>query len=361
MDLQIKEFKYPEELDEQRRLFIQCFPENTGTPVETNEHYKWKFKSFPSANKAYEYVAKLDNEIIAYYAAIPYEYQVQEKLVKAAMVCDVMTGIKARGRGVFTKLGIYSTDQFKAEGLAFSTGYPIRPEVIPGHKKAGWELPFQIPMYGKFIKMDAFFKSRNKSFLAPFANILLSLNNSLIGLSVRNSKELTVEKYTSNQITEIPGLDDFFSEWKKENPIVLDKSVQFLKWRLGAPEKKYLLIVLRNKKDNKIIGYTILRKAEKNGVPCLGVLDFCMLDKYQKWSKTLVQQIDKIAKSEKAELILMMMMKLKAKKYNIKKCGFLKTPFPFSFIIKQFDDSINSSLLKEEQNWSLMWIDSDDL
>jgi len=361
VEISFGKFSYPNELNEQRQLFIECFPENRGTAVETIKHYDWKFKSFPSDINAYEYVAKADNEIIGYYAAIPYRYIINGNPVKAAMVCDVMTGIKARGNGVFTKLGIYSTDQFKAEGLAFSTGYPIRPEVIPGHKKAGWEFPFQIPMYGKFMKMNAFFKSKNKSYLTPYANFFLSIYNSFISLSFNNSKDLRVEKYTSTQINEITGLDDFFSDWKKEYRIVLDKSIQFLKWRLGAPEKRYILIILRNKKDNKIIGYSILRNVVKEGVPCLGILDFCMLDNHLSWSKTLLQQIEKIAKSEKAELILMMMMKLKAKKYNIRKCGFLKTPFPFSFIIKRFDDSINSSLLRDEQNWSLMWIDSDDL
>ena len=361
MEIQIEEFNYPEELVNQRKLFIECFPENAGTPVETVEHYKWKFKSFPSEKSSYEYVAKLDNEIVGYYAAIPYHYLIKDKPVKVAMVCDVMTGIKARGKGVFTKLGVYSTNQFKEEGLALSTGYPIRPEVIPGHKKAGWFFPFQIPMYGRFLKMNTFLKSRNKSFLIPIANICLNVYNSLLGLSFINTKHLKIEKYTSTQINEIEGLDDFFSEWKKENSIVLNKSTQFLKWRLGAPEKRYLFIILRNKKDKRIIGYTIFRNVEKENVPCLGILDFCFLDANSKHSKKLFKEIVETAKTENRELILMMMMKAKAKKYRISSSGFLMTPFPFSFIIKQFDNSLDTDLLTDENNWCLMWIDSDDL
>jgi hypothetical protein len=361
VEIQFGKFSYPEELNEQRRLFIECFPENSGTAVETIKHYEWKFKSFPSDINAYEYVAKTDDEIIGYYASIPYEYIINGKPVITAMVCDVMTGIKARGNGVFTKLGVYSTDQFKAEGLAFSTGYPIRPEVIPGHKKAGWEFPFQIPMYGKFLKMNSFLKTRNKTILIPAANLALSLYNKLLSFVTIRSKHLIFETYQSDQLNEITGLDEFYLQWKKENPVTLNKNIQFLKWRLGAPEKKYHLIVQRDISKKKIAGYAILRNVVKEGVPCMGVLDFCVLDNYLKWAKSLVLQIDKISKSEKAELILMMMTKSKAKKYNIKKCGFVKTPFPFSFIIKQFDDSIDSSLLRDEQNWSLMWIDSDDL
>ena len=107
MELQFSEFKYPEELDNQRELFIDCFPETIGTSLVTKEHYKWKFKSFPSGleAKSYEYTAYIGREMIGYYAAIPYEYVIQNKIVTSAMVCDVMTGIKARGKGVFTKIG----------------------------------------------------------------------------------------------------------------------------------------------------------------------------------------------------------------------------------------------------------------
>lgn len=364
-DIKLEKLKYPEDLAEQRKLFVECFPETEGSPVVSEEHYKWKFKSFPTKGKetSFEYVARLDDEIIGYYAAIPYEYIIQNKSYSVGMVCDVMTGVKARGKGVFTKLGIYSTDKFKEEGLAFSTGYPIRPEVIPGHKKAGWEFPFKIPMYGKFIKLDTFLQTRNKIFLKPVANFILYTYNGFMNLfsKEKDKTPLSAEHYTSLQVDDINGLDEFFSEWINENIIALHKNKQFLKWRLGAPEKLYHIIILRSKSDNKIIGYTIFREVKKEEVPCIGVLDFYILNQYKKCSHILIKEIEKIAKTYNAELILMMMMKRKAKEYKIRFSGFLKTPFPFSFIIKQFDKSIDPVFLKNEKNWNLMWIDSDDL
>lgn len=361
MEINFQSFNHIEELNKQRELFIECFPENSGTAVESKEHYNWKFHSFPNERKSFEYVAKLNDDIIGYYAALPYPYLINGKKVNAAMVCDVMTGIKARGKGVFTKLGVYSTEQFKNEGLAFSTGYPIRAEVIPGHKKAGWDFPFQIPMYGKFIKMDAFLKSRNKSFLIPFANFALTTYNGFLNSFIGRQKNISIEEYAPREIEQIKGLEDFFTTWKKENPIVLNKSVDFLNWRLGAPHKEYKLLVMRDNNSNKIAGYTILRNVEKEGVPCVGILDFCTLNDSIKSAKLLLKQIIQSAKKGKRELILMMMMKEKAEKYRISMNGFLKTPFPFSFIIKNFDDSLDKDFLFNENNWSLMWIDSDDL
>jgi len=362
-EINLAKFNYPSDLDEQRNLFIECFPENIGTPVETKDHYKWKFKSFPSKNKkkAYEYVARINGEMIGYYAAIPYQYYLKDKLVNIAMVCDVMTGVKARGKGVFTKLGRYSIDQFKKEGLAFSTGFPIRPEVIPGHKKVGWAFPFQIPMYGKFLRFNSFLKSRKKSFFIPFANLGLSLYNGVLTVFNRKYNVIQVEKYDTFQLDNISGLSEFIEKWKNENPISLNKNIHFLKWRLRAPEKDYKIIVLRHKINKKVMAYSIARSVVKEGVPCYGVLDFSFINESQRYSKILLKEIEKSAKLNKAELILMMIMQHKAKNYRLKSAGFLKTPFPFSFIINQFDESLNRDFLFDERNWNLMWIDSDDL
>ena len=65
------------------------------------------------------------------------------------MVCDVMTGIKARGKGVFIDLVIILRTSFVKKVLHFQRVILLA-EVIPGNKKVGWSFPFKIPMYGKF-------------------------------------------------------------------------------------------------------------------------------------------------------------------------------------------------------------------
>lgn len=360
MDVYFEKFKKNEDLAKQRDLFVECFPENTGTKVISNDHYLWKFHSISKPIGSYEYIAKLENDIIGYYAAIPYPYNVFGKKVNVAMVCDVMTGIKARGKGIFTKLGIYSINEFKKEDLAFSTGYPIRPEVIPGHKKAGWDFPFEIPMYGKFLSFNSFLKSKNKSILGVPANLLLQMYNGIVSFfNYKSKKDCAIERYSQQQLTNIQGLDVFFEKWQKEQNIALFKSLDFLKWRLGAPDKEYSILILRRK--NEIIGYTILREVIKENVPCIGILDFSLLKNYKTYSSVLFRKIEKVCKEKKVELILMMMMKEQAKYNLVIKNGFFKTPFNFSFIINQFDQTINKTELFNEKNWSLMWIDSDDL
>lgn len=362
-DIIFEKFDFTKDLYAQRDLFKECFPETIGTPITSDEHYLWKFQSFPGITnkKSVEYVAKLNNDLIGYYAAIPYEYIINGNNKQVAMVCDVMTGIKARGKGVFYRLGDYSTNQFCKEGFVFSTGYPIRPEVIPGHKKVGWSFPFKIPMYGKFLKFNSFLKSRNKKFLIPLANLSLNVFNRITNIYVKSNKNIIVERYNDSQLDNIAGLNDFLSKWSIETPISLNKTVNFLKWRLGAPGKDYEIIVIRNLTNKEIVGYSIARKIFKEGVPCLGVMDFSFLNTTRKYSNQLLKEIEKSAKKINCELILMMMLKHKADKYQIKTNGFMKTPHPFSFIIKQYDYSLSTSFLHDVNNWDLMWVDSDDL
>ena len=45
MDFSFKEFDYRVDLDRQRELFKDSFPETAGDPIQSEKHYMWKFHS----------------------------------------------------------------------------------------------------------------------------------------------------------------------------------------------------------------------------------------------------------------------------------------------------------------------------
>ena len=59
MELTFNHFSYKENLSRQRELFKDCFPETNGDRIQSNEHYMWKFHSFPNAVHSWEYSASL--------------------------------------------------------------------------------------------------------------------------------------------------------------------------------------------------------------------------------------------------------------------------------------------------------------
>jgi hypothetical protein len=360
MEINFRKFDHKTDLKDQRELFNECFPECIDTPVGSSTHYYWKFHSKVGVMNSVEYTANIDFNMLGYYAAIPYQYRINGAIVTAAMVCDVMTGVKARGKGVFTKLGVYSTNEFAKEGFDFTTGYPIRKEVIPGHLKAGWEINFDLPLYGRFIKLDSFLKRKKLVIFAPILNLIVSTSTYIIKkLFISSSQTLNAETIMSDKLETISGLEDFYSKWGEEHEISLIKDLEFLKWRLGAPEQTYYISILQD--QNKIVGISISRKILKEGVPCLGILDFAVLKSHHKYATSLNNEILKIAKELNAELILIMMSKRLYKQYKFINLLFFKTPFKFSFIVKKLNPKLDREILNKEENWHLMWIDSDDL
>jgi hypothetical protein len=357
MELSFSKFDHHKNLKGQRELFRECFPETIGTSVEKDSHYFWKFHAFPGKEKSYEYAAWVGGDMVGYYAAIPYRYRCGDKMFTAGMVCDVMTGLKARGKGVFTRLGHYSTDAMQQEGLDFVTGYPIRPEVIPGHLKVNWKIAFKMPIYIRFLKTNSVLKKYKAGFLSRIVNVGLLLFDRVF--VARHSREYTLDVHDKTAFFKLKDYEQFFEQWQSEIGNPLQKTMDFMRWRLGAPGTSYQIITAR--KDGKLVGMAIVRKSEMEQIPVIAILDLMVLPGNEKCISGINHEFRLLAETEKAEAVVAMMGKLWSSKYRMMKHGFLKSPYVFSLIIKNLNKQVDDGLLYDESRWHLMWIDSDDL
>lgn len=358
MEINFKKFDKDTTLDQQRRLFRDCFPETCETPVVTNEHYYWKFHSSNNHFGTSEYGAFINNELVGYYSAILYRYSIDGEIKRCAMVTDVMTDPNYQGKGIFTKLGIFSTDQLANENYDFSTGYPIRPEVIPGHLKAGWKIIFKLPMYLKVIKTNSILDTKKLKFLAPFGNFFARLYRNIFRFKP-NHKSFNTYFESPEDFLKNKKYDDFLIKWRKEHKCHLIKDKDFLSWRLSAPETKYIIQVIE--KEDQIIAVSVLRNTLLKNVPTLAILDIMVLKQHLDCLDTLHYEIEKMAKQKGAETISVMLSKYWAGKYKLVRNRYLPSPFVFSLIIKQLKEKTFDDSLLNEENWHLMWLDSDDL
>lgn len=358
METQLQKFHYKSSLDEQRALFAECFPETVDLPIIGKSHYSWKFHSFPSEIKSYEFGAFDGEDLIGYYAAIPYQYVVSKKEVSVGMVCDVMTGVKARGKGIFTKMGAYATNVLNEENISFTTGFPIRKEVIPGHLKVGWEIMHSLPLFVKFISFKSLFKSKGIGFLYLIADFIINIYYFILSFS--NSKlSYEISDYSNEEIDNINGLNEFLDEWVEQQEIGLKKNSEFLKWRLGAPDKRYTISVAR--KQTRIVGYAVFCDVVKENIPSTAILDVSTLKGNTGVSTTILRHIGKIAKRNNKESIIMMCSTHLYNIHKMRSSGFIKTPYKFSLIVKNLNNQFSNELFKDEKNWHLTWIDSDNL
>jgi hypothetical protein len=360
MTLNFSEFDYNKNLESQRNIFELCFPETKDTYQATPEHYTWKFHSFPSSPSSYEYVVTENDKLIGYYAAIPYQYKIAGHILTAGMVCDVMTHPDARGKGIFTKIGHYATNDLQEKGIHFSTGYPIRPEVIPGHIKVGWNLAFKLPIYMMPIKSNGILRSKKLSLISPIVNIGISIYYTILKFFFCHKGKLNIQEYSTEEFLRLDIYEDFFSLWSQEQNYYLIKNKEFLKWRLGAKGTDYKIFCILDN-DQSIQAMAITRKTKLEGVNTLAILDLMFLKTSLPLANSLCDFLRNKALNKEIEIIASMLSVSCAKKYNLMKSGFLKSPFIFTFITKLFNIDIPEKEFTSEENWHLMWIDSDDL
>ncbi len=359
MEFGCRPFSRTADYPSQRKLFALSFPETRGTAVETDAHYAWKFEKFPAAVHSYQYVAAEPEELTGYYAAIPYEYSVDGARVPCGMVCDVMTHPERRGQGIFTRLGKFSTEQLAKEGVGFTTGYPVRPEVIPGHLKVGWKIVCRLPMYLHLAGIASLLPPALR-FLSVLANPLLRMAQSLL---VRADKDYGVEILSRDTFlgTVATGKEyaDFLAVWLAERENALVKSPEFLAWRTAAPDTDYHFLVLRH--EGRMVGLAIARPTTLKQIESLAVLDFMVLTNHLCGAIALHIALGKLAISLKKDVVVCMSSLRWAELYRFSRCLYFRTPAVFSLIVKKLDDSIPDANLFTEDRWHLFWIDSDDL
>jgi hypothetical protein len=356
-----RKFNFREGLEEQRELYLDCFPENANNSEKEIEHYMWKFHS--PGREGFEYGAYLNNDLIGYYAALPYNYNFKNELIKAAMVCDVMTGTKARGKGVFTNLGIYATGQLAEAGFDFTTGYPVRKEVIPGHLKAGWAALFDIPIYSRVVSLKSLLEKVKLSYFElPLQGIWNAWVYLLGIIFYKKIEGLVIEEYAQAHLRSIDGFEEYIENSSRNIPIYLNKSIEFLEWRLGAPQKHYNIFIVRS--TDEIVGHLISCNTILKGFPATCILDLFVNENKDthKYVKYLLDNLVRHANKHRSVLLAVMIRSYWAKKYKLYANGFIKTPIKFTFILKQLKKSrIAFEVLKNPESWNLMWIDSDDL
>ena len=359
MSVNFRIFNRSSDLPRYLELFENAFPETVNTPQSTGEHYTWKYETFPSSPQSFQYAAFEDDKLVGFYGAIPYRYSICGTDHTAGMVCDVMTHSSMRGKGVFTGIGRYACDDMKNKGISFTTGYPVRPEVIPGHLKVGWKIAFKLPMFIKVFRSDSILKARGLGFISVPVNIVIYLINFIVSLFSRDkSGYVTTEKDFSEFFR---GMDfkKFIDDWKRTVPNHLIKDEAFYRWRLGEPSCKYRF--LASYKDGRLTGMAIVRNVVLQKIPTLAILDLMTLEGHEKCADNLFNKMARIASAEKIEALALISSTKIASRYRFLRSGVIKSPFIFRLIINKLNPRISDENIYSEGNWHLMWIDSDDL
>ena len=177
------------------------------------------------------------------------------------------------------------------------------------------------------------------------------------GAVTRGSYEVSV--LTREQFFADESYEGLFSEWAAEQTNYLIKDRAFLHWRTRAPGAGYQFVKLSL--GGQWAGLAITRATDLSGVPTLAVLDLMVPSKHRAGLSRLHQGLFELASRERAELIATMMSPSSAGRNRLVQNLFIRTPAVFSIIFKVLNPELNRGTFSREQDWSLTWLDSDNL
>lgn len=359
MSIECGTFSREQDLPQRPALFDDCFPETRGTPVAGAAHYDWKFHGRAESPPSWEYSATEGKRLVGYYAAIPYRYLLSGKPALCGMVCDVMTHSSMRGRGVFTRLGKFATAEMGRADLDLLSGYPIRPEVLPGHLKVGWKVGFRLPIYLRPLRSRAILMRLRAEALAPLVDLPLTAGQLALGRNRRPPDGMELRETGVEEILSDPGWEDFIADWGRHYPNHLVKDAAFLRWRYGAPGTRYRALAIH--RGPRLVAAAFTRVAPLAGISCLAVLDFMAAEIDPSVLGALHGALARCALVEGAEGVALMAGRTWAQRHRLLWNGYLRTPHVFRFIFHDLGKRHPAVDFHREGEWPLMWVDSDDL
>lgn len=340
-------------------LFADCFPETLGTSLCTAPHYHWKYGPAGKNAPLLEYGGYEDGRIIGYYAALPFHYSLGGSSVLGSLVCDVMTHSSMRGRGIFTSMGRFATNSMARTGVAFCTGFPIRPAVIPGHLKVGWRIAFDLPIYIRIVDIRMVLAARGMRWAGSLLQPAVALYPHFRGLSTRRANNLYCSEHTVDSFFDRVDYARFYAQWRQQHENHLIRKEEFLRWRLSAPGFQYRMVALQH--EERLVGLAIIRNTRSPGFEVVGIADLMILDEYLPASGVLHGELAALARRTGAAGVSAMCSIPEAGSLRLAGNGYIRTPYKFQFIAKWLADGDPPGRLWDARKWHLMWLDADTL
>jgi hypothetical protein len=359
LSIEQKRLPTAENFSEYHYLFQDCFPETAGTSLERPDHYQWKYGAGGKDLPAFEFAAYEGDQILGYYAALPFAYRIGDFQTRAALVCDVMTHSKARGKGVFTAQGRYATDYMGNNGIAFCTGYPIRSYVFPGHIKVGWRIAFPLPVYVKILDLKPVLASRHAGTLGAMLRPLCSAYHQLGRMTRPRMRGASCKRFDPAVFFSSAEYAGFYEQWSSQGQNHLIRTKEFYQWRLAAPTSAYTVTALYH--ESQLVGLAITRNSTLSGFPLTNILDFMLLPQHQALAGAVHDDLAELSRQTGTAGLVVMTTRSNAVRWGLRRNGFIRSTVEFKLILKWLSAEPAPDLFWDESAWHLTWADTDNL
>jgi len=312
------------------KSYSEAFPEVPQDSIV--DILTWKFFSGVNPGNYWALQNKSPTEIAGGYGILEMPLSGDSKY---GLVADVYTTPKYQKRGVFTTIGEAVRGPVTNLGYDFAIGFPIRPNVLPGHIKVGWKEAFTMPVYGSL----------------PIAKALRSFIRRTHKSEYINSREFSEITEDVLKFLEKPNEhsgDQFFVSKKFTS--------KYVNWRLSRPNAKYTETILKD--ADGIKAWTISSKVYIKGIPVWAILDMQVDSISTRQTKLLLDNLGRIAVSNMCPIMAGCWNPSYAEHLNIGvKMGFFRIGKQ-SVIYRLHNNNLS---FPAENKVRLSWMDSDTL
>lgn len=289
-------------------------------------HWTWKFAKGPFGKSMIKLMFD-DEKLIGFYAAMPMNVQVQEKLIKAAISVNTMTHPDYWGHGIFAYLGEEAYRVCEQKGVKFVYGFPNSNIYQSRIKKLEWK------GFGKMSVLQK--KLENKADVVSGARNICKIDK--FDIRVNSLWETARANYH----------------------VIVPRTMDFLNWRfVQHPTVEYSKYIF-TAEDDDIAGYMVL-KIYTGGVETTGHIVDMLCISEKDVVKSLVGFSCDYFVERGVRSLSCWMPEVSLYAQVLEEEGFIREDFETYFGVKTLDKG-NSLLGNVEQfsNWYLTMADSD--
>ncbi|MFH2000321.1 MAG: GNAT family N-acetyltransferase [Planctomycetota bacterium] len=305
-------------------------------------------------------------KIVGHYAVIPQRFLLNGDLLNGSIVVDVMTHPDYRFQGMFTVVGRYAIEKCtQDDALEFTTGYPIRPEVLPGHLKVGWRERFKISIWAMPLSVGRIISTKYPKFkklpglaglLGAIPTVLFRLNANVRLFFGGRCRTKRMDRCDSDLFGR------FWKRFKERIPlgcVIQERTPEYLAWRFDRnPGRDYSYCCALDEKG-EIEGFVVTRVIPIMGAEAMVVVDACAFPEQAiKVFRTLLGEVKRAALERGCPVCAMTLTQPNPIFPNPARFGFIRTPIRFTFITREFAET--TRIDQDDLDWHLMWGDTDD-
>lgn len=353
----------PEEMSTILALRGVVFPEEE-LDKQDPRYFRWAFESGPEGPARFYIARDGAGRVAGSYTVVPQRFASGDAEIPGSIVVDVMTHPDFRKRGVFTTLGRAAMVDNVRLGVAFACGYPVRPEVMPGHLNIGWRELFPIPVVVRPLDLGAL----ARRFLPRTPSRLVGALASPVHLLFAPKATGAYEELGEIRPGLLSGLGADVGElWRRTRsraPIQHVRDAAYLEWRYaGHPTRRYRAWALRGRDGLDALVVTGARRIRRYATHAVADMlavegeagDAALADLLRRVERTL-------AGEGGSELMIAMSPPGSRVARVLRRAGFIGAPGAIiRFILYPSSSALAPAVRDDSSSWYLAWGDTDDV